>query len=94
MDIITDGRRFTYEQWEAFIKSEEMKMTTTVKVHVNGNYIAKVEGTLANGQHIVDEVVGTSEKSYSLAHPADGTFRITERQMTPEEIAKRDGPVD
>lgn len=57
-------------------------MTTTVKVHVNGQYRATVkqddrapvtvEGSY-NG--------GTGEKYFYLPHPASGTFVITEEYV-------------
>jgi Protein of unknown function (DUF2829) len=61
-------------------------MTTTVKVHVNGQYRAfvtqdgrdpvTVEGNY-NG--------GSGEHHFHLAHPADSTFRITEQFVTDED---------
>jgi hypothetical protein len=54
-------------------------MTTTVKVHVNGQYRATVK------QDGHDPVViegnyngGSGEKSFYLPHPAKGTFEISE----------------
>lgn len=57
-------------------------MTTTVKVHVNGKYRAKV---VQNGS--VEVTVegnyngGSGEKSFYLSHPADAVFRITEEAV-------------
>jgi hypothetical protein len=50
-------------------------MTTTVKVAVNGNYIATVK---QDGNDPV-EVKGGEERAFNLPHPADSSFRITER---------------
>ena len=57
-------------------------MTTTVKVHVNGKYRATVK------QDALDPVTvegnyngGSGEKSFSLPHPATGTFVISEEQV-------------
>jgi len=61
-------------------------MTTTVKVHVNGNYKATVKQD--DREPVV--IIGTSEKSFYLPHPAKGTFEISEVQMTNEEITERD----
>lgn len=68
-------------------------MTTTVKVHVNGNYIATVTKVDGNGSTDTD-VIGTSEQSFGLSHPAAATFTITERPMTDEETATRDAPTN
>lgn len=49
-------------------------MTTTVKVHVNGNYRATVKQTDRD-----PVLVGPNEeKSFSLPHPAKTTFDIEE----------------
>lgn len=61
-------------------------MTTTVKVHVNGRYRATVkqddrEPVIVEGNYNG----GTGEKSFSLPHPAKGTFVITEEQVPAEE---------
>lgn len=69
-------------------------MTTTVKIHVNGDYVAKVDVKHANGTMDTQTITGTSEKSFSLAHPASATIDVTERAMSPEEIAERDKPKD
>ena len=52
-------------------------MTTTVKVHVNGNYRATVvqdeeEPVVVNPQE---------ERSFSLPHPAHSTFVVTEEYL-------------
>jgi hypothetical protein len=57
-------------------------MTTTVKVHVNGRYRATVvqddkEPVVVEGNY----AGGSGERSFSLSHPADSTFRITEEQV-------------
>lgn len=71
-------------------------MTTSIKIHVNGRYRAKVEMNHMNGQSTVDVVEGnyegssnpSGEKVYYLSHPADATFRVTEEYIgdaaTPE----------
>jgi hypothetical protein len=52
-------------------------MTTTVKVHVNGNYRATVKQddrepvTIDHGE----------EKSFYLPHPANSTFVVTEEYL-------------
>ena len=65
-------------------------MTTTVKVHVNGRYKATVTQTKADGTVLPPVEVdgnyeGTSnpggEKSFSLMHPADATFRVVEEYL-------------
>lgn len=54
-------------------------MTTTVKVHVNGKYRASVTQDGAAPVEIEGNYNGGSgEKSFSLPHPATGTFVITE----------------
>ena len=57
-------------------------MTTTVKVHVNGQYRATVK------QDDRDPVVvegnyngGSGEKAFYLPHPAQGTFVISEEYV-------------
>lgn len=57
-------------------------MTTTVKVHVNGKYRATVkqddrEPVTVEGNYNG----GSGEKSFGLAHPASGTFVVTEEQV-------------
>ena len=57
-------------------------MTTTVKVHVNGQYRATVK------QDDRDPVIvegnyngGSGEKSFHLPHPAKATFEISEEHV-------------
>lgn len=52
-------------------------MTTTVKVHVNGEYIATVR---QDGNAPV-EVKGGEERSFNLSHPANSSFQVTERYV-------------
>ena len=57
-------------------------MTTTVKVHVNGQYRATVkqddrEPVTVEGNYNG----GSGEKSFYLPHPATGTFVISEEQV-------------
>jgi hypothetical protein len=58
-------------------------MTTTVKVHVNGRYRAKVVQKNADGNVIADVTVEgnyegspnpSGERSFHLAHPATASF--------------------
>lgn len=58
-------------------------MTTSVKVHVNGPYKATVM------QDNKDPVVihGGEEKSFTMPHPANSTFVITEEADEPDEDA-------
>lgn len=59
-------------------------MTTTVKVHVNGKYRATVTQTDQDGTKRPPVEIegnyngGSGERSFYLAHPAAGTFEITE----------------
>lgn len=57
-------------------------MTTTVKVHVNGKYRATVK---QDGKPPVEVEGnyngGSGEQSFSLPHPAKGTFEISEVQV-------------
>lgn len=64
-------------------------MTTTVKVHVNGNYRATVKQTLDDGTKREDIIIdgdqeGGRETSFSLSHPAHSTFEIVEEELTDE----------
>lgn len=52
-------------------------MTTTVKVHVNGNYRA----TVKQGDREPVFVNGGEEKSFNLPHPATDTFEISEEYL-------------
>lgn len=57
-------------------------MTTTVKVHVNGQYRATVkqddnEPVIVEGNYNG----GSGEKSFFLPHPASGTFVVTEEYV-------------
>ena len=65
-----------------FVKSERYKMTTTVKVHVNGQYRATVkqddlEPVIVEGNYNG----GSGEKSFNLPHPAKATFEISEEYV-------------
>lgn len=54
-------------------------MTTTVKVHVNGKYRATVKQDDRDPVTVEGNYNGGSgEKSFSLPHPAKGTFEISE----------------
>jgi len=65
-------------------------MTTTVKIHVNGQYRTTVKQTDSFG-HIVETVIegnyngGSGEASFYLSHPAAGTFEITEVYVTDDD---------
>lgn len=57
-------------------------MTTTVKIHVNGNY----RTTVRQGDQIpvVIDAVGVHggvERSFSLSHPASESFSISEEHV-------------
>lgn len=52
-------------------------MTTTVKVHVNGAYRA----TVRQDDREPVTVEGGEEKSFTLAHPANSTFVVTEEYV-------------
>lgn len=57
-------------------------MTTTIKVHVNGQYRATVkqddrEPVVVEGNYNG----GTGETHFHLPHPATGTFVITEERV-------------
>lgn len=57
-------------------------MTTTVKVHVNGQYRATVkqdgcEPVIVEGNYNG----GSGEKSFYLPHPATATFEISEEYV-------------
>jgi len=52
-------------------------MTTTVKVHVNGNYRA----TVVQDDREPVTVEHGQEKSFHLPHPAKGTFVVTEEYL-------------
>lgn len=56
-------------------------MTTIVKVHVNGNYRATVDVTYADGRTDQQKVEPQEEKSFSIGHPADATFHVTEEYL-------------
>lgn len=64
-------------------------MTTTIKVHVNGNYratiIQTVEGEAAPRQPV--EVNHGEEKMLWFVHGKQNTFDVSERPLTAEEIA-------
>ena len=63
-------------------------MTTSVKIHVNGRYRAKVKRS--NGEETVIEgnyegsPNPSGEHSFSLPHPATDTFEITE-EVVPDD---------
>ncbi len=52
-------------------------MTTTVKVHVGGNY----EATVKQDDREPVKVGPNQELSFYLPHPAKGTFEIEERYL-------------
>jgi hypothetical protein len=57
-------------------------MTTTVKVHVNGQYRAMVKQDDLDPVEVEGNYNGGSgEKHFYLRHPAAGTFVITEQQV-------------
>jgi hypothetical protein len=64
-------------------------MTTTVKIHVNGRYRTTVKQTHADGQSETTVIEGnyegspnpSGEKSFYLAHPATGTFEVSEEYV-------------
>lgn len=68
-------------------------MTTTVKVHVNGRYRAKVKQTRADGTTEETTVEGnyegspnpSGERSFYLSHPAQATFEISEESVPAEQ---------
>lgn len=64
-------------------------MTTTVKIHVNGNYVSSVK---VNGNDL-GTVGPNAEKSFSLPHNDGGasTFELHERPATGEEIRIAEG---
>lgn len=71
-------------------------MTTTVKIHVNGDYRATVvqkAAALQGGQctTIIDgDPPGGCEKYFSMYHPAEATFEIREEPLTAEMKAARE----
>lgn len=58
-------------------------MTTTVKVHVNGQYRATVKSSTLKDPVIVEGNYngGSGEMSFHLPHPATATFEITEEYV-------------
>lgn len=57
-------------------------MTTTVSIRVNGKYRATVVQN--DGEPVTIEGNyngGSGERSFSLPHPATGTFVVTEEQV-------------
>lgn len=64
-------------------------MTTTVKIHVGGNYVTEVKINGTDG----GKVGPNAEKSFSLPHNSGGasTFELTERTATGEEIEIAEG---
>lgn len=56
-------------------------MTTTVKVHVNGKYRATVQ----QDDKKPVQINGGEERSFSLSHPAESTFRVTEEAVEDED---------
>ncbi|WP_287152364.1 hypothetical protein [Mesorhizobium sp.] len=54
-------------------------MTTTVKVHVNGNFRA----TVRQDDHEPVEIHHGEERSFYLPHPASSIFSITEVPVEP-----------
>ncbi len=60
----------------------ESSMTTTVKVHVNGQYRATVKQNDCEPVTVEGNYNGGSgEKSFYLPHPAKATFEISEEQV-------------
>lgn len=66
-------------------------MTTTVKVHVNGNYRATVKQDDREPVTIDGNEQGGTERSFSLSHPANSTFTVTEEQLPEEAEAVKPG---
>ena len=61
-------------------------MTTTVKVHVNGQYRAAVKQDDREPVEIEGNYNGGSgEKLFYLAHPANSTFVVTEEYVKDED---------
>lgn len=61
-------------------------MTTSIRVHVNGQYRATVkqddrEPVIVEGNYNG----GSGEKFFNLPHPAQGTFVITEEYVKDED---------
>lgn len=57
-------------------------MTTTVKIHVNGQYRATVKQDDRDPVFVEGNYNGGSgEKSFYLPHPASGTFIVTEEYV-------------
>jgi hypothetical protein len=70
-------------------------MTTSVKIHVNGQYRATVKQKLADGHEETYVVEGnyegspnpSGEMTFHLRHPADNTFHIVEEYVeTPTKL--------
>lgn len=67
-------------------------MTTTVKVHVNGQYRATVTQDGKDPVEVEGNYNGGSgEQSFYLPHPADSTFKITEVYVADDD--KRPAPI-
>lgn len=67
-------------------------MTTNVKIHVNGNYRAKVSVIRQSGTEsfaVDGDAEGGRERTVSLGHPADANIRVTEEPLTDEMKAAR-----
>lgn len=61
-------------------------MTTTVKVHVNGQYRATVVQDDREPVIVEGNYNGSSgEKAFYLPHPAEGTFTITEERVADDD---------
>ncbi len=61
-------------------------MTTTVKVHVNGQYRATVTQDGKDPVTVEGNYNGGSgEKSFYLPHPAEATFHITEEYVADDD---------
>lgn len=56
-------------------------MTTTVKVHVNGNYKATVTHTVDGKPQEPVEVGPQEEKSFTAYHGSANTFEVTEEYL-------------
>lgn len=64
-------------------------MTTTIKIHVGGNFVTEVKINGADG----GTVGPNGEKSFTLPHNSGGasTFELIERTATGEEIEVAEG---
>lgn len=71
-------------------------MTTNVKVHVNGRYVATVTQGVREPVEVHGNYDGSpnpsGERSFTLGHPASETFEISERAVP--EPSLEDGAAD